>query len=179
MIKKWVPLPSAAVGLKPSRRTIRKQRTTRTHRRRPQPLNPPQRLDFIDEQRRWRAADLAQRDLDNARALWARATERNRRDVEEKSEQLRALANVAALVAGFSLTGFLQFDWGEGFVDATGALLPLFGATMALTVGLNMVAVIACTLLLMSAVKTAQRFTSDEEEAEFMARARAFAAAYR
>lgn len=50
---------------------------------------------------------------------------------------------------------------------------------MALTVGLNMVAVIACTLLLMSAVKTAQRFTSDEEEAEFMARARAFAAAYR
>jgi hypothetical protein len=135
--------------------------------------------------------------------------ERNRRDVEEKSEQLKALANMAALIAGFSLVAFLQvgggvcfvwwagacvcvcegacgrvglwvggrlgrvgcvclphlgspiaaaesdqpsaarpqFDW-TGFVDRTGALLPLFGATMALTVGFDMIAVIICTLML-------------------------------
>lgn len=46
--------------------------------------------------------------------LWARVVERNRRDVEEKSEQLKAVASMAALVAGFSLTGFLQVTglWG-------------------------------------------------------------------
>lgn len=61
-----------------------------------------------EEQRRWRAADLDQRHVDNARVLWARVVERNRRDVEEKSEQLRALANMAALLAGFSLAAFMQ-----------------------------------------------------------------------
>ena len=40
-----------------------------------------------------------------------------------------------------------QFDW-TGFVDTTGVLLPLFGLTMALTVGFNMIAVIICTLML-------------------------------
>lgn len=47
--------------------------------------------------------------------------------------------------------GRTQFDW-TGFVDRTGALLPLFGATMALTVGLNMIAVIICTLMLVRCV---------------------------
>jgi hypothetical protein len=46
--------------------------------------------------------------LDNARVLWARVFERNRRDVEEKSEQLKALGNMAALIAGFSLAAFMQ-----------------------------------------------------------------------
>ncbi|KIZ05020.1 hypothetical protein MNEG_2934 [Monoraphidium neglectum] len=118
------------------------------------------------------------RHLDNARVLWARVFERNRRDVEEKSEQLKALGNMAALIAGFSLAAFMQFDW-TGFVDTTGALLPLFGLTMALTVGFNMIAVIICTLMLVSIIKTGQRYTSDEEEAEFMARARDFALTYR
>lgn len=135
-------------------------------------------LEFMEEQRRWRAADVEQRHLENARVLWARVVERNRRDVEEKSEQLRALANMAALIAGFTLAAFLQFDW-SGFVDTTGALLPLFALTMALTVGFDMIAVIICTLMLVSIIKTGQRYMSDEEEAEFMARAREFAASYR
>lgn len=60
------------------------------------------------EQRAWHAADVGQRHLDNARALWARAVERNRREVEEKSEALKVLANMAALVAGFSMAAFMQ-----------------------------------------------------------------------
>jgi len=76
----------------------------------PSTPHPPKR----DEQRKWRAADVEQRHLDNARALWARVVERNRRGVEEKSEQLKALANMAALIAGFSLAAFMQVGRGGG-----------------------------------------------------------------
>jgi calcium release-activated calcium channel protein 1 len=85
-------------------------------------------------QQQWREQDLLQRHLDNARVLWARAVEKNRRDVEEKSEQLKAVSALAALIAGFSLSAFLQFDFGT-FVDSSGVMFPLFGGTMALTVG--------------------------------------------
>jgi hypothetical protein len=53
--------------------------------------------------------------------------------VEEKSEQLKAISTLAALISGFALSAFLQFDFGD-FVDTSGAVLPLFGVTMALTV---------------------------------------------
>jgi calcium release-activated calcium channel protein 1 len=85
-------------------------------------------------QQQWREQDLLQRHLDNARVLWARAVEKNRRDVEEKSEQLKAVSALAALIAGFSLSAFLQFDFGT-YVDSSGVMFPLFGVTMALTVG--------------------------------------------
>lgn len=65
--------------------------------------------------------------------LWGRILERNRRDVEEKSEQLKAISTLAALISGFALTAFLQFDFG-GYQDRTGVALPLFGISMALTV---------------------------------------------
>jgi calcium release-activated calcium channel protein 1 len=89
-----------------------------------------------EEQRKWRAEDIQQRHLENARALWARVVEKNRRDVEEKSEQLKGVSSLAALLAGFALSGFLQFDT-SNFEDTTGVLLPLFGLTMALTVGVG------------------------------------------
>eukprot|EP00879_Flechtneria_rotunda_P027069 GHRR01028932.1.p1 GENE.GHRR01028932.1~~GHRR01028932.1.p1 ORF type:complete len:222 (+),score=48.11 GHRR01028932.1:469-1134(+) len=86
------------------------------------------------EQQRWREEDIQQRNLDNARILWARVVEKNRRDVEEKTEMLRAISTLAALISGFALTAFLQFDWSPDYVDTAGAALPLFSATMALTV---------------------------------------------
>ncbi len=61
-----------------------------------------------DEERRWRAEDLQQRALDNARVLWARFVEKNRRDVEERAEQLKGFSNLAALVAGFVMISYLQ-----------------------------------------------------------------------
>ncbi len=61
-----------------------------------------------EEERRWRAEDLEQRALDNARQLWARFVEKNRRDVEERAEQLKGISNLAALVAGFVMISYLQ-----------------------------------------------------------------------
>lgn len=61
-----------------------------------------------EEERRWRAEDLEQRALDNARQLWLRFVEKNRRDVEERAEQLKGFSNLAALVAGFVMISYLQ-----------------------------------------------------------------------
>ena len=37
--------------------------------------------------------------------------EKNRRDVEEKSEQLKAISNLAALFAGFAIVTLTQFNF--------------------------------------------------------------------
>ena len=55
------------------------------------------------EQKTWSSAQL-----DNARVLWARFVEKNRRDVEERAEQLKGFSNLAALVAGFVMISYLQ-----------------------------------------------------------------------
>jgi hypothetical protein len=86
-----------------------------------------------EQQCLWRKEDIEQRHLENARVLWARILERNRRDVEEKSEQLKAISTLAALISGFALTAFLQFDFCD-YHDTTGAALPVFGTSLALTV---------------------------------------------
>ena len=40
-----------------------------------------------------------------------RFVEKNRRDVEEKSEQLKAISNLAALFAGFAVVTLTQFNF--------------------------------------------------------------------
>lgn len=61
-----------------------------------------------DEVRVWRAEDIEQRVLNNAFMLWERYAESNRRFVEERAEQLKSFANLAALIAGFAIVAFLQ-----------------------------------------------------------------------
>ena len=91
--------------------------------------------------RRWRAEDLEQRALDNARFLWNRNVEQNRRDTvslllndwlakslgevpqictvlqAERAVQLRNLAKLSALVAGFAMASFLQFNFDTSIVQ--------------------------------------------------------------
>ena len=50
----------------------------------------------------WRSEDLEQRGVAHARRLWARYRESNRRDVEERTEQLRSFSNLSAYIAGFA-----------------------------------------------------------------------------
>lgn len=59
--------------------------------------------------------------------------EKNRRDVEERAEQLKSLGNLAALVAGFAVVAFLEFGDDEGF-KRNPALTLCFGITAALVV---------------------------------------------
>ena len=61
-----------------------------------------------NEVKAWRAEDIEQRVLNNAFLLWERFAESNRRFVEERAEQLKSFANLAALIAGFAIVSFLQ-----------------------------------------------------------------------
>lgn len=132
---------------------------------------------FMQEQLVWRQQDLEQRQLENARALWARAVEKNRRDVEERAEQLKAISNLAALIAGFALVSFLQFDFGP--TDASEGVQLAFGVTIAITVALEANSMVLCSLIHASILKIGRSYVSSQEEAEFMARARQWAASYR
>lgn len=132
---------------------------------------------FMEQQAAWRQADLEQRELENARYLWNRCVEKNRRDVEERSEQLKAISNLSALIAGFALVSFLQFDFHP---DAASEGVQLaFGLTTALTVLLEGNAMVICSLIHASILKIGRSYVSSQEEADFMARARQFAASYR
>ena len=85
-----------------------------------------------DDERQWRAEDLEQRVLDNARAIWDRFTERTRYEVNERAEQLRSIGNLSALVAGFAMTSFLQFTFSND--EAVKAVILGFGISTALVV---------------------------------------------
>ncbi|KAI3435756.1 hypothetical protein D9Q98_001814 [Chlorella vulgaris] len=132
--------------------------------------------EFMQRQALWRQQDLVQRELENARCLWSRCVEKNRRDVEERSEQLKAISNLSALIAGFALVAFLQFDF-EPNAASEGVQLA-FGATIALTVLLEANAMVICSLIHASILRTGRSYVSSQEEADFMARARHFAAGY-
>ena len=86
-----------------------------------------------NNQKQWRLHDLEQRSLDNARVLWGRFMEKNRRDVEERAEQLKSLGNLAALVAGFAVVAFLEFGETQDFTENPTLTLS-FGITAALVV---------------------------------------------
>ena len=54
------------------------------------------------QERAWREANLQLRAVAHARRLWARYREGNRRDVEERTEQLRSFSTLSAYIAGFA-----------------------------------------------------------------------------
>lgn len=87
-------------------------------------------VGYRNNQKQWRLQDLEQRSLDNARVLWDRFMEKNRRDVEERAEQLKSIGNMAALIAGFAVVAFLEFSADTD----TKALEIMFGLTTALVV---------------------------------------------
>ena len=65
------------------------------------------------ENRKWRMEDIEQRVLENARWVWLRYAEKNRRDVEEKSEQLKSISNLSALLGGFAVVAFVELQFSD------------------------------------------------------------------
>ena len=93
--------------------------------------------------------------------------------MEERAEQLKAISNLSALIAGFALVSFLQFQF-EPDAAAEGVQLA-FGLTIALTVALEANAMVMCSLIHASILKAGRAYVSLQEEADFMTRARDFA----
>ena len=75
---------------------------------------------------------MEQKVLENARFMWDRSVEKNRRAVEERAEQLKEVSNISALIAGFALIAFLEFSF--DIHEIPKVLVYGFGLTTALTV---------------------------------------------
>ncbi|KXZ52557.1 hypothetical protein GPECTOR_9g601 [Gonium pectorale] len=125
--------------------------------------------------RQWRAYSIEQQALANCRALWSRHVDKNRRDVDEAVEMLKCLAQLGALMAGFAVSAFYDFQY---TASADDPVMPFFGIATALTVGFELNSCVLCTLMLSSVVKIGKRYASEEEEAEYLWRVRDWAAAH-
>ncbi|CAI7814585.1 unnamed protein product [Closterium sp. NIES-53] len=79
---------------------------------------------------RWRHEIMQQRHVDNAMHLWNRTKECNRRSVEEKAEHMRAMAWLAAIVGGFTMTAPVEFTYSDP--DAPMALVTAYALCTAL-----------------------------------------------
>jgi calcium release-activated calcium channel protein 1 len=86
------------------------------------------------ENRKWRLEDIEQRVLENARWVWLRYAEKNRRDVEEKSEQLKSISSLSALLGGFAVVAFVELQFADPAVKPAQSEI-LIVAYAATTVG--------------------------------------------
>ncbi|CAG9462312.1 unnamed protein product [Pedinophyceae sp. YPF-701] len=130
-------------------------------------------MEWRQEDRRFRYAEVEQRAVDNARYLWLRFVEKNRREVEEKAQLLRLMSELSALIAGFAVVGILEFN--VDFDDTSEPLLALFAAFTALTVGLTANSMIVCALMHAAVLRIGKSFVGEVEEAEFMRACLAYA----
>ncbi|KAK9829265.1 hypothetical protein WJX72_004859 [[Myrmecia] bisecta] len=115
--------------------------------------------------------------LDNARVLWQRVVDQTRRDVDEHAEQLKNLANLAALTAGFAMSSFLQFSF-DNNASQPGVLIA-FGVTASLVAALDFIAMCLCNLMLACILKVAEDNVNEEQEAHFVLQCREFALRYK
>eukprot|EP00850_Spirogloea_muscicola_P004645 SM000020S05995 [mRNA] locus=s20:349463:352396:+ [translate_table: standard] len=129
-----------------------------------------------ESERQWRAEDVEQRHVENARYVWSRFVEKNRRDVEEKSEQLKAISNVSALFAGFAVVTLTQFNF--QYSDTHLYLVAIYGILTATTVGLMTLSMVTCTLILGSILKNGKNYVNEDAEEDFMFRCKDFVAGY-
>ncbi|XP_024530886.1 uncharacterized protein LOC9653726 isoform X1 [Selaginella moellendorffii] len=130
-----------------------------------------------EAEQRWRDEDMEQRHVENARYLWTRFVEKNRRDVEEKSEQLKAISNLAALFAGFAVVTLTQFTIAPDPVLTV--WIAFYGVLTAIAVGLMTISMVTCTLILGSILKNGKSYVNEEAEEEFMFKCRDFVKSYR
>ena len=134
------------------------------------------------ENRKWRKEDIEQRVLENARWIWLRYAEKNRRDVEEKSEQLKSISNLSALIAGFAVVAFVELQFHDPETKPTHVgevLIVAYAATTATVVALMLNSMVLCSFLLCSILRNGKTYVSEAEEADYLFRCRSFSANYK
>lgn len=93
-----------------------------------------------------RDEDMRQRLVDNIRYDINEA----RRSVDEKTQQLKAISHLSALIAGFAMVVMVEIQLPE---DLPLVLLVLFGGSSAGVVGLMLIAMLNCTMVLIAILK--------------------------
>ena len=134
------------------------------------------------ENRKWRAEDVEQRVLENARWIWLRYAEKNRRDVEEKSEQLKSISNLSALIAGFAVVAFVEFQFHDPVIKPTHVqewLIVAYATTTAIVVGLMLNSMVLCSFMLCSILRNGKTYVSESEEGDYLFSCRRFAKEYK
>ena len=134
------------------------------------------------ENRKWRVEDVEQRVLENARWIWLRYAEKNRRDVEEKSEQLKSISNLSALIAGFAVVAFVELQFHDPETEpahVSEVLIVAYAATTATVVALMLNSMVLCSFLLCSILRNGKTYVSEAEEADYLFRCRSFSANYK
>eukprot|EP00850_Spirogloea_muscicola_P017712 SM000155S01641 [mRNA] locus=s155:20255:22700:- [translate_table: standard] len=114
---------------------------------------------------------MQQRRVDNSYYLWLRLKELNRRDVEEKSEDLRSLSWITGLLTAFTMTTVVEFTYST---RPPVSLLTIYAATSALVPCFMTLASMISVHLLASILKMGKWFVAEDSEEEFMARCRTF-----
>ncbi|CAM9785944.1 unnamed protein product [Heterosigma akashiwo] len=93
-----------------------------------------------------REEDLRHRAVENER----RRIDDARRAVDEKSQQLKAVSHLSALVAGFAMVSMVELNIPP---DLNDVLLVTFGTTAGLVVACCLFAMLNCTLMLVAICK--------------------------
>ncbi|CAI5522674.1 unnamed protein product [Closterium sp. Naga37s-1] len=97
----------------------------------------------------------------------------NRRSVEEKAEHMRAMAWLAAIVGGFTMTAPVEFTYSDP--DAPMALVTAYALCTALVPSLMVVAAMIAVFVLGAVLRMGKLYVHEREEEEFLASARYFA----
>lgn len=133
--------------------------------------------------RDWHVEIAEQRNLENARVLWLRFVEKNRRDVEEKSELLKAIQQIGALFSGLAHVALTQLvvippgsENGPPF-DPLVAIIP-YAVLTAGVLGSLCVSVVICSMLLGVILRGGKNYVSEAAEEEFIIACRDFCHGY-
>nr|ADE77601.1 unknown [Picea sitchensis] len=122
--------------------------------------------DCFQAELRWREEDMKQRKVGNSRYLWNRFSERNRRDVEEKSEQLRSISWLSGLVTSFTMTSPIEFTFISQSISI--AKLTSYAIFAAIVPTLMITSTIICVYLLGRILKMGKMFVAEHAEEVFM-----------
>ena len=126
-------------------------------------------VEFMDEQRAWHELSLQHRKEDmyfRHQEIEQRNLINRRREIDEKIEQLKNIANISALIAGFSMILLVEMQFDES--KSPEWLLSLYALATSLSACLMTFAYVTCTLILVGTLKKFEVFASYEEEASFL-----------
>jgi len=122
-------------------------------------------VEFMNAQREWQEAArrFREKEMDFRREeILQRILINRRREIDEKNEQLKNIASISSLIAGFSVIVLINIS--IDLVDSPEWIISIFAATSAFTTCFMTYAFVMCTLILVGTLKKFEQHNSKLEE---------------